>query len=235
MTQPRQPSTVPASRSGVSSSERVYRELRERIASGTLAPGTRLVEMQVASDLGVSRTPVREALKRLLAEGFVSRAEFGGLIAYTPAPGEVDEAYPLREVLDGLAARLAAYRLSPEEQIKLEVIHKAFAEAVRKKRMDDAMTANIAFHDAIYEASRNRRLIGMAQELSEFVRRFSTAAYASSAERAREIVHEHAAILEALENQDPDAAEAAARLHMRQSHVYAMSLRARGDLMARQA
>ena len=83
MTQPRHPATAQAVRSGVSSSERVYRELRERIVRSSLAPGTRLVEMQVAADLGVSRTPVREALTRLLAEGFVSRAEFGGLIVHT--------------------------------------------------------------------------------------------------------------------------------------------------------
>jgi DNA-binding GntR family transcriptional regulator len=234
MTQPRQPASAPArARSGLSSSERVYRDLRERIVDGSLAPGTRLVELQVAGELGVSRTPVREALKRLMAEAFVSRDEFGGLIVHTPSPGEVEEAYPLREVLDGLAARLAAYRLSPEEQVKLDVIHKAFSGAVRKKRMDDVVIANIAFHDAIYEASRNRRLVAMAQELSEFVRRFSTAAYASP-ERAREIVAEHGAILRALETQDPDAAEAAARHHMRQSHIYAMGLRARGQLAPRQ-
>ena len=89
-------------------------------------------------------------------------------------------------MLDGLAARLAAYRHSPEEQIKLEVIHKAFSGAVSKKRMDDVVMANIAFHDAIYEAARNRRLVAMGQELSEFVRRFSTAAYASAGARARD-------------------------------------------------
>src|SRR5438552_8520439 len=105
---------------GLPMSERAYRELRNRIISGDLPPGTRLVEAQVASETGVSRTPVREALKRIAAEGLVSRDGLGGLIVYAASPDEVEQLYLVREVLDGLAARLAAHRVSPDEFAKLE-------------------------------------------------------------------------------------------------------------------
>jgi DNA-binding GntR family transcriptional regulator len=211
----------------ISSSERVYREIREAIVAGRLAPGDRVVELQVAGQLGVSRTPVREALKRLLAENFVSRDPVGGLVVHSPSPGEVEEAFPVREVLDGLASRLAAYRLSSEEQIKLRVIHEAFCEAVEANRTDDVVMANIAFHEALYEASGNRRLKLMGLELRDFVQRFSGQAYATSSARAREVVREHEAILEAVVSHDPDGAEAAARRHLREAHAYTISRRTR--------
>jgi DNA-binding GntR family transcriptional regulator len=213
-----------------SSSERVYNQVREAVISGELGPGTRMVELQVAAQLGVSRTPVREALKRLLAENLVSRDALGGLVVHAPSPGEIEEAFPVREVLDGLASRLAAYRVSPEEQIRLRVIHDSFREAVEQNHTEDVVTANIAFHDALYEASGNSRLQAVGQELRDFVRRFSTEAYDDSHERARQVVAEHQAILEAVERRDPDAAEAAAREHLRQAHAYVIGMRTRAAL-----
>jgi DNA-binding GntR family transcriptional regulator len=211
----------------ISSSERVYRAIREAIVAGRMAPGDRVVELQVAGQLGVSRTPVREALKRLLAENFVSRDPVGALVVHAPSPGEIEEAFPVREVLDGLASRLAAYRLSNEEQIKLRVIHEAFCEAVEANLTEDVVTANIAFHEALYEASGNRRLQVMGRDLRDFVQRFSSEAYAASHARAQEVVREHEAILDAVVSHDPDRAEMAARKHLREAHAYVIGRRAR--------
>ena len=197
-----------------------------------LAPNTRLVEVQVASELGVSRTPVREALKRLLAEGFVSRDPLGGLVVHAASPGDVDEAYPVREVLDGLAARLAAQRITPEDLIKLRLIHETMVEALQDSRRDDAVTTNIAFHDAIYEITGNRRLIALGRELREFVRRFSAEAYVGSPERALEVIKEHENILSAIERNEPDEAEEAARRHLRAARAHMARLLAAKELVA---
>src|SRR5436309_6207087 len=150
-------------RDGLPSSERVYTQLREAILMNELPPNTRLVEVHVARELGVSRTPVREALKRLLAEGFVSRDPLGGLVVHAASPGDVDEAYPVREVLDGLAAQLAAQRITPKDLIRLKLIHETMVAAMREGREDDAVTTNIAFHDAIYEIGGNQRLVALGQ------------------------------------------------------------------------
>jgi DNA-binding GntR family transcriptional regulator len=219
-------------RDGVPSSERVYMQLRKAILMNELPPNTRLVEVQVAGELGVSRTPVREALKRLLAEGFVSRDPLGGLVVHAASPGDVDEAYPVREVLDGMAARLAAQRITPEDLIKLKVIHETMMAAMREDREEKAVLTNIAFHEAIYEISGNRRLLGLGRDLTEFVRRFSSEAYYDSPERRVEVVAEHAAILEAIEANDPDGAEDAARRHLRAARAHMARLLAAKELVA---
>ena len=221
------------SRAGIPSSERVYIQLREAILMNELPPNTRLVEAQVAGELGVSRTPVREALKRLLAEDFVSRDPLGGLVVHAASPGEVDEAYPVREVLDGLAARLAAQRVTPEGLVKLKVIHETMVDAIREDRGEAAVLTNIAFHDAIYEISGNRRLLALGRSLTEFVRRFSSEAYDDSPERRVEVVAEHAAILEAIEGNNPGEAEVAARGHLRAAREYMARRLAAKELVRR--
>jgi len=219
-----------ANRAALPTSERVYQSLREMILTRVLPPGARLVEVQVARELGVSRTPVREALKRLLAEGYISRAPLGGLIVHEASPDEVDEAYPIREVLDGLAARLAAHRATPEQLIRLKVIHNRMLQAAGERRMEDVVATNVAFHDAIYDIAGNQRLISLGRELGEFVRRFSHVAYVSGDERLAQVVHEHEAIITALDERDPEEAEAAARHHLQEAHVYMARLRATEEL-----
>jgi DNA-binding GntR family transcriptional regulator len=210
----------------------VYRELKDAILKGEFAPGTRLVEVQVAEQLGVSRTPVREALKRLLAEEYVSRDLLGGLVVHAVTQREVEEAYFIRGGLDGLAAHLAAYRISPDEVAKLSVIHKTMADAFKDGRTDEAVAANIAFHDAIYEIAGNRRLSDMARGLRDFVRRFSAEAFVMVPDRTKQVLKEHGAILAALEANDPDAAEAAARHHLDEARVHLTELRVTAELLS---
>jgi DNA-binding GntR family transcriptional regulator len=219
-------------RDGLPSSERVYRELKKQILSGDFAPGTRLVEVQVAEQLGVSRTPVREALKRLLAEEYVSRDLLGGLVVHAVTQNEVEEAYFIRGGLDGLAAHLAAYRISPDELTKLRVIHKTMADAIKAGRTEEAVAANIAFHDAIYDIAGNRRLTDMARGLRDFVRRFSAEAFVAVQDRTTEVLNEHAEILTALEANDPEAAEAAARRHLDEARLHLTELRVTAELLS---
>lgn len=220
----RQRPTGPASSTngpaeGLSSSELVYRRLREDIISGRLAPGTRLVELNIAADFGVSRTPVREALKRLTAEKLVLSDPSRGVIVHAPDASEIEDVFVVREALDALAARLAAHRITPSELARLRVIVDAMREAIRSGRREQVVVANQRFHDVIYAAAGNDMLARVASDLRDFVRRFTTLPFASP-DRVEHVLAEHEAILEALAAHDPEAAEAASRRHLEAAREY---------------
>jgi DNA-binding GntR family transcriptional regulator len=211
---------------GLPSSERVYRRLREMILDGELPPQTRLVEIQLAEQFEVSRTPVREALKRLAAEQLVLSDPVRGLIVHAPEPHEIEDVYRVRDALDALAVRLAAVRITPDEVQHLRLVLDSMAEAIREQRTDLVVNANIAFHDVIYRAAGSSTLWRLARELSDFVRRFSSGAF-SSPERSSAVLREHEAILDALERHDQDAAVAASSQHLRTASDYLVKLHLR--------
>ncbi len=208
---------------GLSSSELVYRRLREDIIAGRLAPGTRLVELNIAADFGVSRTPVREALKRLTAEKLVLSDPTRGVIVHAPDASEIEDVFVVREALDALAARLAAHRITPSELARLRVIVDAMRRAIRAGRREQVVLANQRFHDVIYAAAGNEMLARVASDLRDFVRRFTTLPFASP-DRVEHVLAEHEAILEALAAHDPEAAEAASRRHLEAAREYLIRL-----------
>jgi DNA-binding GntR family transcriptional regulator len=197
----------------LSSSERAYREIKEAILSGSLQPESRLVELSLAAEFGVSRTPIREALKRLIAENLVAIDPVRGTVVKGIDQREVEEVYAIREVLDGLAARLAARRIMDGDLSRLKSLMKIMESAVEEKRQNVLVQANVRFHEMIYQASGNDRLVALGQSITDFVRRFSATAFRSY-ERDVEVLDEHRALIDALERRDPDAAESAAREHM---------------------
>lgn len=211
---------------GLPSSERVYRRLREMILDGELPPQTRLVEIQLAEQFEVSRTPVREALKRLAAEQLVLSDAVRGLIVHAPEPHEIEDVYRVRDALDALAVRLAAVRITPDEVQHLRLVLDSMAAAIAEQRTDLVVNANIAFHDVIYRAAGSSTLWRLARELSDFVRRFSSGAF-SSPERSSAVLREHEAILDALERHDQDAAAAASSQHLRTASDYLVKLHLR--------
>jgi DNA-binding GntR family transcriptional regulator len=197
-------------------SELTYRQLKDLIVSGQLEPGARLVEAQIAEDLGVSRTPVREALRRLIDEHLVSRDTTGGLTVHRATQREIEDIYTIREVLDGLAARLAARRISETHLLWMTETIEAMQQAAAGEDPAEVVAANLTFHDVLYSAAGNPRLHGMGQELRDFVRLLSREPLAAAG-RAAEIAEEHEAILEALRDGDPDRAEEASRAHVRRA------------------
>ncbi|MEO6351107.1 MAG: GntR family transcriptional regulator [Candidatus Limnocylindrales bacterium] len=211
------------------SSERVYRRMKEMIISGELPPHTRLVELQFAAEFGVSRTPVREALKRLTADKLVHTDPVRGLIVHDPEPHEIQDIYLVREVLEGLATRLAAQRIAPEELQRLRAILDSMHEGLEDGRTDIVVSANLAFHEVIYRAAGNATLSRLARDLSDFVRRFSTEAF-SSGPRVNTVFDEHEAILKALEKRDPDEAERASARHLRAASEYMTQLHVRNAI-----
>lgn len=200
-------------RDGLPSSEHVYRSLKEQIISGARAPDMRLIELSIAAEFGVSRTPVREALKRLAAENLVLADPARGMVVNAPDALEVEDVFIVREALDGLAARLAAHRITPSELSRLRLVVDLMEEAIRDGRHEQAIAANTHFHDVVYAAAGNEMLERLGRDLREFVRRFTTMPSAST-DRIDNMVAEHRAIVSALAAHDPDAAEAASRAHL---------------------
>ena len=194
-------------------SERVYRALREQILTGALAPLTRLVELQLAQQFAVSRTPVREALKRLIAEGQVVDDATRGLIVRDVDPAEVEDIYIIREVLDGLAARLAASRATSEDLTRLHLLMELMEESAAAQRWEAVVQINIKFHEVLYSAAGNERLALIGRSLQDAVRRYSPRAL-SNPERVAAVLREHAEIVRTIEEHSADDAEATARTHL---------------------
>lgn len=193
------------------------------IIDGQMPAGTRLVELSLATQYGVSRTPVREALKRLVDGNLLLADPIRGLVVRAPEAAEVEEVYLVREALDGLAARLATRRVTPDDLSRLRLINEAMREGIRDGRTDVIVNANIAFHDLIYGIAGNRTLARHGMELRNFVRRFSSEAFASPS-RVDAVLRDHQKMLEAMERGDAEAAERASTEHLRQAREYVSRL-----------
>jgi DNA-binding GntR family transcriptional regulator len=146
-----------------------------------------------------------------------------GLVVHEPEPNEIQDVYLVREQLEGLASRLAAQRIRPEELQRLRHILDSMHEGLNKGQTEIVVNANMAFHDVIYRAAGNETLQRLVRDLSDFVRRFSTEAF-SSEPRVNTVFDEHEAILKALEEHDPEAAEAASTRHLRAASEYLTQL-----------
>lgn len=208
---------------GLPSSELVYRRLKDRIVSGNLEPDSRLVELNIAAEFGVSRTPVREALKRLAAENLVLADPARGMVVHAPDATEIEDMFIVREALDGLAARLASHRITPSELSRLRLIVDSMRQAISSGRREQVVTANQRFHDIIYAAAGNPMLARIAGDLRDFARRFTTLPFASP-DRVEHVLAEHEAILTALEQHDPEAAHRASDAHLAAAREYLVRL-----------
>lgn len=205
---------------GLSRAQRVYERLKEDIRSGMLTRGERIREEQVARALGVSRTPVREALARLAARGLIETTA-GGLVVATISRTQTLELYAMREVLEGSAARFAAQHAAPSEIAMLERLSAAFEDAFGDAGRLAGL--NRRFHAAILDAAHNRYLVRMLEELSDALALLPGTTF-ELPERGPLAVREHAAIVTAIAARDADAAEQAARAHIRNAGEARLSL-----------
>ncbi len=195
-------------------SEEVYRRLKQAITDGDLPPGTRLIESALAKKLGVSRTPVREALHRLVQEGLAAQDGSRGLIVARLSIENIAHAYVLRETLEGLAARLAASHRRPD---LLEVLNHSLRQMEHDPGDVDAFDrAHSRFHDTIADMTENPYLIQSLKSLEGFRTRMVSLDWVAP-DRVRISVPEHRLIFEAIEMRDPDLADHYARLHVRKT------------------
>lgn len=197
-----------------------YRRLLDDIRRGVLPPGARLRETEIAERLGISRTPVREAIRQLEADGLVSHVPRQGATIRTLDYAEVMELYEMRAVLEGTAARMAARAASEIELAELASLNRALAGA---NGAADAFEVNRQFHLTLLDAAKNRYLSRSIGALQKTLTILGPSTLANS-ERQAGAVHEHDAVLDALAARDGARAEAAMRAHIEAAH--AMRLRA---------
>lgn len=193
-------------------SEHVYRRLRDAIRQGEFKSGQRVMEIEVAAWLNVSRTPVRDAMRRLEAEGMLEHAPRNGLVVARLDRQAVMELYIMRETLEGIAARLCARHASDMEVLDLA----DFIERERKTRGDPEAVArhNRRFHEAIHRGAHNRYLEKSLAAVNDSMWLLGKPLMLLP-HRAQAALQEHARIVEAIRRRDPDAAEEAARQHVR--------------------
>jgi DNA-binding GntR family transcriptional regulator len=197
-----------------SRAEFVYESLRDAISDGRIAGGERVREEEVAARLGVSRTPVREALQRLQQRGLLIFGPTRGLVVAQLGHAQVVELYAMREILEGSAARFAARHATTEEIATLYRLQ----EQLRAAEGDDLLhkSLNRRFHQAIYEAAHNRYLMQMLDSmLDSFALLQSTTSRLPH--RQRNSDEERRRIIAAIEKRDPKRAEKAAQDHIVQA------------------
>lgn len=190
--------------------------LREAILDGVLAPSFWLREDEIAQALQVSRTPVREALRRLADEGLVVKTAHHGTVVAQLSLEDVLALYVVRENLEGLAARLAAVRCPPGLVEALERIQDEMRRSAAAGEMKTLAQQNLAWHRTLRDAAANSYLGRFLSQVEHAVRRlpFSTLAHSG---RADEVIAEHDAVIRAIEARDGDTAEEAAKTHMRRA------------------
>ncbi|MCR4601377.1 MAG: GntR family transcriptional regulator [Clostridia bacterium] len=194
--------------------ELVYEELRMLIMTGQIKPGTRMMEIELAESMGVSRTPVREAIRQLEKDNLVTLEPRKGAYVSDISPQDLDDMLIAREPLEGLATKLAAENITAEELEEVRAANDAYREALKEDDKEALIELDTKFHSLITNCSRNPYLIDICQKLQEQVLRFRYI-YFKSGKRAEEVVNEHRIILEALASGDSAAAEEHAKEHIR--------------------
>jgi DNA-binding GntR family transcriptional regulator len=212
-----------------SKAEELYEFLSNAILDGKFEPGERVVEESIAALASVSRTPVREALRRLEADNLIQDTG-QGLVVGSISPGELAEFCIVREVLEGLASRLAATARSEIDVLNLQSILHDYQQATEQKDVQRLVALNHAFHETIWQAARNGYLFRELITLRRNIERLQNTTL-SQQHRQRESLEQHKAVLEAIINQDGDTAEQLARQHFRE----AMAIRLRMERIAGEA
>lgn len=200
----------------------VYGALRDAIVTGKLRPGERIVEDRICTELGVSRSPLREALRKLEGEGLVSILPRRGAVVTELSPRDQVDLFAVREALEGLAAKLGADHITKDELAELEDICQAMEKCIHAKDMPTVVTLNTQFHELIAKASRNRWIREFLLSIRAQTRRLYRSAI-EKPDRAMESVGEHRLIIDALRQGDGAQAEVLARRHVERARDVSMA------------
>ncbi len=192
--------------------EEVYARLRRMILDGEIAARVPIREAELVRRMGTSRTPVREALRRLQAEGLLTPIPHLGYVVNEVGIEDLVKIFPVREVLEGLASRLAALHRGRTDLARMADLMDEMEQAVARCDNDRLDHLDAAFHNAIARASRNEYLESALANLREAYRRYRPPR-AWNARRRREMLAEHRALLQAMDDGDPDRAERLAKEH----------------------
>lgn len=191
----------------------VFNTLRQAILKGELAPGERLMEIQLAEKLGVSRTPIREAIRKLELEGLVLMIPRRGAEVAKISEKSLKDVLEVRRSLEELAIELACQRMTETDLLELEKAQKAFGTAIQKGDAMEIAETDEAYHDVIYNCTRNTRLVQIINNLREQMYRFRLE-YIKDEDKRQILLLEHRKILAALKNRRVAEARAAVREHI---------------------
>ena len=175
----------------------VFQKLRESIVTGALKPGERLMEIKLANEMGVSRTPVREAIRKLQVEGLVIMNARRGAIVAPINEQDLKELLEIRKALESLACRLVSVRASADELEELRGINKKMEQAVAACDISLITEYDVAFHERITELARNSHLTQMLDQIKEHLYRYRLAFIKELGNR-NVLVEEHNRILDAM-------------------------------------
>lgn len=184
----------------------VFNTLRQAILRGELQPGERLMEIQLANKLGVSRTPIREAIRKLELEGLVLMIPRRGAEVAEITEKSLRDVLEVRSALEELAVELACERISDEDVDKLRVAAKEFEEVTKTEDVTALAEADVKFHDIIYFATDNQRLIQLLYNLREQMYRYRVE-YLKREEVYATLFTEHERIIESIAQRDKLAAK----------------------------
>lgn len=191
----------------------VFENLRQAIVRGGIAPGTRLVENQIAEAQGISRTPVREAIHKLERERFIERLSHGGFKVLGLSRQDIVETFGIRSVLEGYAARLAALNHRADDLDPLEAKIDEFQRMLEKKQMRNLPELNTQFHDLLYTLSRSPRLIAMIDALRDHIYRYRQIILKNE-QQARISNEDHRLMLHHIRRRDAERVEQLVREHI---------------------
>lgn len=193
--------------------DEVAAQLRERIFAGELPPGSFLDEVRLAQEMNISRTPLREALKVLTAEGLVRHEPRRGCFVNEVTEQDLDEIFPVIGLLEGRCAYEAAQHASDADIETLEVLHQRLAKHAKARRINEYYEANFAIHEAIIRLADNRWLASVIADLRKILR-LARLQQLHAPGRLDQSLSEHLAVFAALKARDADGAEAAMRTHL---------------------
>jgi len=193
--------------------QKVYRVLKEAIIKGFLEPGTKLLENKIAEEMHVSRTPVREAMQKLVAEGFVKTTPNQTLIVTEVSLEDVKDVLQIRGVLEGLAARIAAKKITRQEIDELKEIVTKMGLYVTKKDLTSYCKVDDEFHNLILNVCGNKWIIQIRDNLGSFIYRFRIKSL-SVPGRLRCSLEEHQKIMESLQKHNSEEADKLSQIHM---------------------
>ena len=193
--------------------EKVYEHLKQAILTGEIQPGERLLETRLAESLGVSRIPVREAIRKLERDGLIVAFPRRGIYASSLSPKDIDDVYTVRVVLEGLAARLAAEHRTDEHLAQLDAIVARMKSQAEQGDSAGLFATGRSFHEVVLSASGNGKLPPLMETLRSQIERIRRLRMQVSS-RTGDVYQEYVVILGAIRAGDGAAAESAMRAHV---------------------
>lgn len=206
----------------VSAREKTYEFLKQKVLSGQFRPGERLTEEYLAAELGVSRTPVREALHKLELEGLVRPLETRGFCVPQDTREEIEEVFELRTILEGYALRYVCKHAKKETLNKLDAIIKQAEKAYQNHKIDEVFKHNTQFHDTLHGLIAHKpRLLGLMVDLRQYILRYRKGTL-QHMHGARRSIDGHRKIMMSLRLGDADLCERVMREHVQEAREDAL-------------